>query len=1186
MQRPKSELSKLFESFCERIALASGARGTVGDKDLGNTLAAKLRRLINQETDTDDAIRTCGNALRKLAKERKVTESEIPSIEDFMEARRKDLSPLNCHLPVSPPVANAELPPGIVIPTSGGILETSLVGRDSSLQSAETESSGGVADAFREVFSEFGADVRLLNSQEIHTLKARSEDVLGCYRAGDLNWAFIAAGGAIEREQEREILEMLLSPDPAFRGACITGEPGDGKSTLAWRVALKLCERGVHVIHATTEDRSPWRLLPRFWQMLQEGEGEDARLVMLVDDFFKQGTQLEQAWKLYRNSCPIHVLATSRSGLFAQYCSKDSGVWNEVPIRAPSNKERIVLRQKVDDFSDTQAAQKANESVFESATGMLMAVNALTGGAGIERRAEDDFDALAHDPSLRIGFGWICFARQFQLSFPTSLLERLGYYRIYERPELRGRVFVEAGSVRYPNHPEYAQRFVRKLFRAPTVWIAEIAEAIDVTNAGERAFFLRILEANRVELPTGLASLGSTAIERIRGLVNLLKAPSEITSWRRLLSDIHERELAETCALGLGPTASPLCRLEDAFSLLESYNDLADAHTAILRLAGFVKSNPHALSVIPAIASASLSDEHLDALVMELQPDAPSNSVFFAGLLTAILKNGKSDEPRKWPANVQTLIEQMFATANSISAVSLWHTYFGMVRDEARVRECASKIVSLEIRTPPECAMLAKAWKALGEPECAIPGIEAFVWSCPEPGQALGVFLRLLSECGLHQRLNRTELPRTLEWLRAHPSHSASRGDILSLVSRSTRYVPMMTDFAQEALLSLQFNENLGHFLQPLLKLVKVIYEADRETTAEDYEADTSPAGSVIDIINRATRLARTWLDRFGRMKSLRANGEVRDNASVWLATLSLLKTTRNKDEFRKVAADAIDALPKDATLLTMAVEAFSDFGEEDEKRVRDIYDRLGELNPPKPRKLTLAGWLWRHGNHSEARALYEQLKNEPGQWRKTSQHVVEVHNGLGETAFYAGHYQRALEHFDDAYRFLESLLKPNQIVQNPFTLRGLAWSLNAVGRAGEAIDLIESAFSPKFRPVELLTPLAWIYLKDMNPRQAFEFFIEARDKHPAYFGNYVGLLCCHCILRWSDWEECAESALLKIGEYESDLRRWSQPMPWRGIASWVLKDLLTVVAIRNQAVVSSGIAALIAKFATPVEIR
>lgn len=1194
---PKDGEPQQLSKFAQLVRVLFLAAGSPTDDILDeHSYGRGLRRIMHEGGIPRDD--TFSPWIRKLLKIAPASLSP-PTLDQIIEAAREeriarekvqsaDQKAVEDHL--QDPESSAPLPgttssllPGIVISSGDGIDDPMpFPGQESVSIGAVKNPQDEIATAFRDIFSQFGDDVRLLNAREIHASKAASAEVLGCYRAGELNWPFIAAGAAIEREQETEILGLFLNPDFTGKGVCITGEPGDGKSTLAWRVALKLCEGGTHVVHATTVDRAPWPFFRSFWQRLQDAVGNEARMVILVDDFYQQGTQLERAWNDLRTLCPINILTTSRSGLYAQHCARDASHWAEIQIQHPSPNERAGLRQSVAKFGGAHSLQDANESVFESATGMLLAVDALTGGAGLERRAEDDSNALATSPDLRIGFGWICFARQFQLSFPTSLLERMGYYRLHERPELRGRIFEVAGRVRYANHSEYAKRFVEKLFRPPAQWLTEIAGSLDENSVEERSFFLQVLETNRGELSTGLAPLGNTAKEKVRSLIEALITPSEISSWRSFLAEIHESELAEACKFESEPAASLIGSIEDAIALLGSYQDLPEPDAVIYRLSEFVKSNEHAVSLIPSIVNASLRDEHLDALVKQLKADVPADRIFFTALLSSIVRCAVSDAPCVWPTNVQILIEQFFHAADSISEVAAWQVYFRLVKHDGRVTECAGKIVSLELRTPNECAMLVKTWKAANEAVRAIPAIEAFVWNRDEPGHALGVYLRLLWECRLRDRLNRIELPRTLKWLRAHRGHSASRGAILALVSK-TNNVPMMTEFALEALQSLEFGENLGHVLQPLLKLVKCIYGVDTATSAEDYEADNIPDGSLIDILNRTCRLARAWLDRFGRVKTLHSNGKITDYSSVWLATLSFLKTTRNKDEFRQVAAAAINALPKNPDILTRAVEAFSDFGEEDERRVREIYERLRDLNPPKPRELTMAGWLWRHGYHSEARALYGNLEDKPGQWRENGYYLVEVHNGLGETAFYAGEHRSALRHFEKAYRIVK---ERHGLRQTAFTLRGLAWSLDAIGQADEAIELLESSLSNMTpRPVELLTPLAWIHLNNMNPKRAFDCFREARNKHPTYFGNHVGLLCCHCILQWREWEDNAVTALRKVGELESDLRRWKQPMPWRGIASWVLADVINIPVVRDNAVVSAGITVLIAKLETPIEV-
>lgn len=69
-----------------------------------------------------------------------------------------------------------------------------------------------------------------------------SEEELSQYYDGaqPLTWNIVAAQGIIERDQQAELLERLITPPGQTQMICIVGESGAGKSSLAWQLACEL----------------------------------------------------------------------------------------------------------------------------------------------------------------------------------------------------------------------------------------------------------------------------------------------------------------------------------------------------------------------------------------------------------------------------------------------------------------------------------------------------------------------------------------------------------------------------------------------------------------------------------------------------------------------------------------------------------------------------------------------------------------------------------------------------------------------------------------------------------------------------------------------------------------------------------------------------------------------------------
>src|SRR6185436_12090121 len=83
----------------------------------------------------------------------------------------------------------------------------------------------------------FGPTVRVVDLARI--VSASQADVDLYYRGAPLTWNIILANGDIERDRYTELLNLLMTPSNRTRMVCLIGEPGAGKTTLAWRLAAE-----------------------------------------------------------------------------------------------------------------------------------------------------------------------------------------------------------------------------------------------------------------------------------------------------------------------------------------------------------------------------------------------------------------------------------------------------------------------------------------------------------------------------------------------------------------------------------------------------------------------------------------------------------------------------------------------------------------------------------------------------------------------------------------------------------------------------------------------------------------------------------------------------------------------------------------------------------------------------------
>ena len=115
-----------------------------------------------------------------------------------------------------------------------------------------------------------------------HISAASDQEVQAYYEGNLLNWHIIAAQGDVKRDITDILIQSLTSSKNRVTMLCIIGAPGEGKSTLAWRVAAEVArslERPL--LHILNNEAEVWYELRRLAQQSQ------MPLVVLVDDVFR-----------------------------------------------------------------------------------------------------------------------------------------------------------------------------------------------------------------------------------------------------------------------------------------------------------------------------------------------------------------------------------------------------------------------------------------------------------------------------------------------------------------------------------------------------------------------------------------------------------------------------------------------------------------------------------------------------------------------------------------------------------------------------------------------------------------------------------------------------------------------------------------------------------------------------------
>jgi Tfp pilus assembly protein PilF len=370
------------------------------------------------------------------------------------------------------------------------------------------------AHIFERIFGDFGDAIRLLDHTRI--FPAQKKRIEGFYRGRLLDWDIIAADADVLRDQLSELLQKLRQPTTALRLVAITGPGITGKSTLAWRAAFTLQQEGATVLHVRRPSvEELWPFIPEFVARVS------GSVYVLVDDPFRDALQALKAQEL---NLPLTILATSRG---AEYKEIGFPEESQFPLKPLSADERLRVLQKLGrDQSDLQA-MSAGAGVANNIVDILVLL--LGEEADIHSRRIEQIVGALRDPTspdntLGRAYEYICFAWQFFVWLPRSLLERLddrgGFHALNERSTAQDLIESGEDAFRSTYHSVIAAKIAGEYskFRSPKSVLDEIASKLDQRINNERRFFTvllaRILMAD--EAAAALLPFSETVIEKVR----------------------------------------------------------------------------------------------------------------------------------------------------------------------------------------------------------------------------------------------------------------------------------------------------------------------------------------------------------------------------------------------------------------------------------------------------------------------------------------------------------------------------------------------------------------------------------------------------------------------------------------------------------------------------------------------
>ncbi len=333
----------------------------------------------------------------------------------------------------------------------------------------------------------FGVSAYLVEHNKI---KPATQERLKSFYQGDLLWwDIIAANGDVERDKQNQILKSYRFYPKAVKMLCIAGEPGAGKSTLAWRIAWNISRNlGFPLIQLRDNESED------FWYLLENGVGQrDSPVIILIDDVFRNAN-ITRALASINPDIPVMIISTSRSNEIPRLLIHFS--IDYIFLKHPSKKEiyRVVNRTKPQNIIDHNQINQLGTS-----TSWLVLMYEITTGEKLSVRIGDSVKRLkTQDETVYRAYEYICFGGLYELPFPETLLlnldEKGAFYNIDERPSSRGIIFptVKEGFLR-TTHPLISEAALKVYGRDPIAVLGELLAATNPEELSHRDFVFKLL---------------------------------------------------------------------------------------------------------------------------------------------------------------------------------------------------------------------------------------------------------------------------------------------------------------------------------------------------------------------------------------------------------------------------------------------------------------------------------------------------------------------------------------------------------------------------------------------------------------------------------------------------------------------------------------------------------------------
>jgi len=335
----------------------------------------------------------------------------------------------------------------------------------------------------------FGVAAYLVEFDKIRP--ATQERVKAFYEGERLWWDIIVANGDVERDLQRSVIENYSSYPENLKILCFAGEPGAGKSTLAWRVAEKISSTlALPLVQARNNESD------EFWYLLENGINQYGKpIVVLVDDIFRDANAIKALSSINPDSTAI-IISTSRSNEVPEDLLLHFEI-NFIYLQSPTTSEKNKALHKTKLQSNLNSEQLNRLS---KATSWLVLMYEMTTGKKLARHIRDSVDRLEEqDIVVYNAYEYICFAGQYDIEIPLSLFERIDhngrFFEIYNRSTARGLILKSNSSTGFlrAKHSIIAKFASDRYKRDPRIVAKEICAPLNYIDYKERSFLIQFL---------------------------------------------------------------------------------------------------------------------------------------------------------------------------------------------------------------------------------------------------------------------------------------------------------------------------------------------------------------------------------------------------------------------------------------------------------------------------------------------------------------------------------------------------------------------------------------------------------------------------------------------------------------------------------------------------------------------